>query len=539
MSNKNRNKAKKNDKSTLAFVLEILGILGGIVGPLMAIYAFVKTFRDDVDGFTWLLALGGAIWLIVIWRMFRKHKAYAYVFVAVTLLGGVTAWVGWRGNVQARQDQLIIVLAAFDGPEETYGLRNQILEELTTRQNYQDLLQILPVDEVISSVQGRKAAIELGRKHQADIVIWAWYRPTENPNLNLHFENLSTEEFNVVKDSENYQPSASLSALESFELQKQIGSEINNLILFLRGYIYFNLDDDEQAAKYFEQVIDNSDFIPLVGQENIYLLAGYAHTNMGNLEAAKKEFEKVIELAPNSSYGYNGRGTIYMGLDDYQNAMNDFNKAIELNPNSIKDYLNLGGLYHYSGRNDLALREMEKAIQLDPDYGGSYEARGALYNSMGMYDKAILDFKRALKLNSESGEAYDGLGFAYDGLKNDDLALKYYGIAIEKSPKYFPAYENRANLYHRLNKEDLAIKDYSQVLALRPRAAVYNNRGVAYAESGLYQQALDDYNTGLTLSPDMAMLYYNRALVYQKMGKAAEADADFTKYKELTGKDSP
>jgi Flp pilus assembly protein TadD len=43
----------------------------------------------------------------------------------------------------------------------------------------------------------------------------------------------------------------------------------------------------------------------------------------------------------------------------------------------------------------------------------------------------------------------------------------------------------------------------------------------------------------IQLNPQGTAAYYSRGLAYQKLGRTAEAQADFSKYKELTGQDHP
>jgi len=241
MSNKNENKAKKSGKSTLALIQEILGVIGGIVGSIMVIYGFIKTFRDDAGGFTWLLFVGSAIWLIILWRMFYRQKTYAYMFLAVTIVGAVAGWIGWHSQVEAEENKLIVLIAEFDGPEDVYGLRNEIVENLNTDFGKTKEVEILTIKEIITpeSDSGSSRARELGEKHRADIVIWGWYRPTENPNVTIHIESLSTHLDPALDPSSTFQPAVTVADLESFAFQQKLGSETTALINFLTGMIQY------------------------------------------------------------------------------------------------------------------------------------------------------------------------------------------------------------------------------------------------------------------------------------------------------------
>src|SRR6185312_14161092 len=57
-------------------------------------------------------------------------------------------------------------------------------------------------------------------------------------------------------------------------------------------------------------------------------------------------------------------------------------------------------------------------------------------------------------------------------------------------------------------------------------SAFYNNRGAAYCQKGLYDQALADENKAIALNPNLAAAYINRGSVYAHQGRYDLAVAD-------------
>src|SRR5574341_575088 len=110
-------------------------------------------------------------------------------------------------------------------------------------------MEIESVNEVITpdSDSGSSRARELGKNLQADIVIWGWYRPTENPSITVHIENLSPIQIETLQKSEIYKPQASLAQLESFEIQRKLGSETSTLISFIEGTLKYKSGDFQTA----------------------------------------------------------------------------------------------------------------------------------------------------------------------------------------------------------------------------------------------------------------------------------------------------
>jgi tetratricopeptide (TPR) repeat protein len=64
-------------------------------------------------------------------------------------------------------------------------------------------------------------------------------------------------------------------------------------------------------------------------------------------------------------------------------------------------------------------------------------------------------------------------------------------------------------------------------LATEGLAGTYDNRGNAYDNRGLHDQAISDYNQALALKPDDAEAYFNRGDTFEKLGRRDEAIADY------------
>ncbi len=72
-----------------------------------------------------------------------------------------------------------------------------------------------------------------------------------------------------------------------------------------------------------------------------------------------------------------------------------------------------------------------------------------------------------------------------------------------------------------------AIARLEELLACRPAASDYNNRGLMHFKLGHYEQALADYDLALALEPRLDSAYNNRANCYVVLGDLASAIADY------------
>ena len=117
-------------------------------------------------------------------------------------------------------------------------------------------------------------------------------------------------------------------------------------------------------------------------------------------------------------------------------------------------------------------------------------------------------------------------------------ALEDFSTAIEIHPAYLKAYMNRGLIYLESNDTENALKDYNCILdlmspydtsgnVLNPSVSdALGNRGIIYSKMGQYEKAIPDFSLAIKLNPPNANNYINRAYVYYKSRRMAEAKND-------------
>jgi tetratricopeptide (TPR) repeat protein len=82
------------------------------------------------------------------------------------------------------------------------------------------------------------------------------------------------------------------------------------------------------------------------------------------------------------------------------------------------------------------------------------------------------------------------------------------------------AYNNRGVAYTETGKRELAIQDFNEAIALFPAYAIaYSNRGLAYENSGQNERAVADFDQPLKLNPKYSGAYNNRCYVLAVLGR--------------------
>ncbi len=54
-----------------------------------------------------------------------------------------------------------------------------------------------------------------------------------------------------------------------------------------------------------------------------------------------------------------------------------------------------------------------------------------------------------------------------------------------------------------------------------------------------FEKAMNDFNKAIELDPTIADFYQIRGIAHETMGDLSAAQADFAKYKEISGEDVP
>ena len=119
-------------------------------------------------------------------------------------------------------------------------------------------------------------------------------------------------------------------------------------------------------------------------------------------------------------------------------------------------------------------------------------------------------------------------------LKQINKAIEHYSHAIELNLNHTHAYNNRGIAYENTGDFDRAIEDFNTAIGLNPNYAIaYNNRGAAYHDKDDIDRAIEDFNTAIGLNPNYAEAYYNRGNAYNNKGNSDRAIGDYTKTIDL------
>ena len=157
---------------------------------------------------------------------------------------------------------------------------------------------------------------------------------------------------------------------------------------------------------YFNADLEFDDAL-FANNDNLDALRGsyYCALSLGYNDKALKRANKFIELRPDSSVGYNDRGTIYLVTKDYEKALSDFNSVIEKGTDyPAVAYFNKAEALRELNRFEEAIKSYNIVISIDNKDSRAYFKKGIAFSRIGNKDSACISFKIAKDLGDTEAE---------------------------------------------------------------------------------------------------------------------------------------
>ncbi|MFH1121742.1 MAG: tetratricopeptide repeat protein [Bacteroidota bacterium] len=112
----------------------------------------------------------------------------------------------------------------------------------------------------------------------------------------------------------------------------------------------------------------------------------------------------------------------------------------------------------------------------------------------------LTDVIEKRRSDADMAHGYFYLANYYDALDNWDDAMKYYDLALSRNNRYLLALNNRGILRGKSGNPSGAVSDFGEAIGIKPDyAEAYYNRGIAFYQTGRYDEACKDWNKALQL----------------------------------------
>lgn len=314
-----------------------------------------------------------------------------------------------------------------------------------------------------------------------------------------------------------------------------------------------------------------------LGNSAAYYHYGLAHiyedlaTTQGRSDYATQAIEQyklALNADPTSAYLQDGLAELYFKLGRIREAVDVATEQVKKNPNDVDAHRLLARIYYRSLGDgggapqqqmvQLATAEYETLVRLEPKVAENHLLLGQLYEVNHDSTKAEAQFKEAQQLDNGSEESMLNLarlyseqgnmqrvittltavpeaersvrmelaiGASYDQLHKPNEAAAAYRRALEIDSDNTDARHGLANSLLMADKLDDALKVYTQSVAAEPQdGQSYIKIAEIQRRQGHYDLALQTLQKAKALVPDSEELTFNEALLYDALGRYADAE---------------
>lgn len=280
--------------------------------------------------------------------------------------------------------------------------------------------------------------------------------------------------------------------------------------------IYYYIEYINEVIKEYGLLFsDNSavDFIELANSS----------IELGNYDWAIECLTKAIYQGEDLSDMYLYRSICYSYLYDIENAVNDAIKSFEIavNPDAIS--------------------QLELLAESDPEYVLSRITQcnvddssaswmhllGSIYYDLQQYEKAFDYYTKAFSEDNNNKYLKDMYNSLYM-MGDYENALEFMQQVMNVSSSYQFDAVNTAKMNYAIGDTDAAIKEVSRGIEKDlDNYELYVMRGNFYERNGDYKNALEDYETAISLKSTNPGCHLACGRVYQKIGNTTEAMKEF------------
>ena len=531
-------------------IKNILGFVTAIIAFLTSIAQFVELWRGSQHtvNLVILSVSTGFLWFFLLF-IYRKTKVeigilglqnktpyYSKEARSISLFGIIAIPFSLIAVLTYRPDstvdwpdsaQIKILLATFEHEEKADNLFTIRIQE-ALEENIQEDIAFRSTDEVISVLRdGKERARELGREHNADLVIWGYYLTAGEVVAYIELLNDSDVVYylNTIdgRAKQNYRIRNTEDSDNTIDIRYQMGEELTFVSLFIAGITFLRSGDYKKSLDYLTKATE------LKSEPSDIVTPGLDYFYQGHVLVLLEEYKKAIDAFTNaikidSSFvtAHYRRGRLYASLENFREAEDDLTNAIILSDSSFHDHF--------------------------------YE-RGYLFNTLGRYEDAISDFNTYIAIFDTSnsfliGAKYDNYyqrGDAWHHLNQFEKAIDDYTETLgfyrslfldstDNSNDYLYSLTNRGIAYLRLEQYEEAISDLSEVIQLDSFFSDYTYyfRGKSFVGLEEYNEAISDFSKVIELDSTLTgPAYSERSIIYRKIGEIDKATQDSLQAKSI------
>jgi tetratricopeptide (TPR) repeat protein len=178
----------------------------------------------------------------------------------------------------------------------------------------------------------------------------------------------------------------------------------------------------------------------------------------------------IVLVLPLSSASSQSRDSVAI-----QKAVDELYAEVRADSLNAQLRFELATALHDADRKHEALIHYDRAVSLVPNYGEALVNRGAVLNELGRIDEAIASFEKALSVNPHDPKALLNMGNSLYALKKYDDAMERYELAVESDSTFVEGYYYIGIAFADAGIYREAIREWRKVIEISPNSEVARN----------------------------------------------------------------
>ena len=264
------------------------------------------------------------------------------------------------------------------------------------------------------------------------------------------------------------------------------------------------------------------------------LSIGAKQLQTGRVAEAAQTFNQFLTKHPEHAEALHFAGLAANALGQYQDAARLIQKAIDRSPKRAAFYLNLALVFAAQGQASSALAHMKTATQLQPSLMEAWYNLGVLSTQAGELDEAIQCYRKVLTLSTTHLAALNNLAELLARIDQKTEAAELLRRALRYRPNFPDAQYNLARLLSD-DAPDEAAHLFSEVTKARPGFIdAHRLHAKALARTGRHQAALALLQQVAISAPNDAHLHNDLGLIQMELGRLDDAQNEFQQTLSLT-----
>ena len=188
--------------------------------------------------------------------------------------------------------------------------------------------------------------------------------------------------------------------------------------------------------------------------------------------------------------------------------------------------------------NALAKKEVEEALAVAPEDSSLYSLLAATHMMdlwLGSTESNLISFaqattcvKKAIALDKDNSDAYLILGKLHEIKREHDEAIAAAERAVVLNPNGADAYAGLGNILTLAGRPEKGVEFVKKAIRLSPIPPAYyfSHLGLAYRDSGQYEEAILAYKKAIYKQPTLLFAHLGLAASYIYVGQEEEAHAE-------------